>query len=287
MSAIFKKANTAVITGGASGIGLALAQKCVGYGMRVLVADWDVETLEKAGETLGSAASTVRMDVSKLEDWSGLKDRVTKEFGGQINLLALNAGVGGKTAFEGEGADPAAFQRILNVNLFGVVNGILTLLPLVKEKAAAAATSSPDYKAAIVITGSKQGITNPPGNPAYNASKAAVKSVAEQLSFDLRAQPSISTHLLVPGWTWTALAGAAPGREKPDAPWTPGQVADYLEGKMAEGRFWVICPDNDVDEETDRRRMLWTAGDAVEGRAPLSRWRDEFKGEFEGWMAKK
>ncbi|KAI1654204.1 NAD(P)-binding protein [Daldinia decipiens] len=283
MSAIFKKANTAVITGGASGIGLALAQKCVGYGMRVLVADWDAETLGKAGETLGSAVSTVRMDVSKLEDWSGLKDRVKKEFGGQINLLALNAGVGGKTAFEGEGADPAAFQRILNVNFFGVVNGTLALLPLVKEKAIA----SSDYKAAIVITGSKQGITNPPGNPAYNASKAAVKSLAEQLSFDLRAQSNISTHLLVPGWTWTALAGAAPGREKPDAPWTPAQVADYLEKKMGEGKFWVLCPDNDVDEETDRRRMLWTADDAVNGRPPLSRWRDEYKDEFAEWMAKK
>ncbi|KAF3067502.1 putative oxidoreductase SadH [Daldinia childiae] len=283
MSAIFKKANTAVITGGASGIGLALAQKCVGYGMRVLVADWDSETLGKAGETLGGAASTIRMDVSKLEDWSGLKDRVTKEFGGQINLLALNAGVGGKTAFEGEGADPAAFQRILNVNFFGVVNGTLTLLPLIKEKA----TASSDYKAAIVITGSKQGITNPPGNPAYNASKAAVKSLAEQLSFDLRAQPNISTHLLVPGWTWTALAGAAPGREKPDAPWTPAQVADYLEKRMGEDKFWILCPDNDVDEETDRRRMLWTADDAVNGRSPLSRWRDEYKDEFAAWMAKK
>ncbi|KAI1474133.1 NAD(P)-binding protein [Daldinia eschscholtzii] len=283
MSAIFKKANTAVITGGASGIGLALAQKCIGYGMKVLVADWDAETLGKAGETLGSAASTVRMDVSRLEDWSGLKDRVVKEFGGQINFLALNAGVGAKTAFEGEGADPVAFQRILNVNFFGVVNGILTLLPLVKEKASASA----DYKAAVVITGSKQGITNPPGNPAYNASKAAVKSLAEQLSFDLRAQNNISTHLLVPGWTWTALAGAAPGRQKPDAPWTPTQVADYLEQKMEEGKFWVLCPDNDVDEETDKRRMLWTADDAVKGRPPLSRWRDEYKDEFAAWMAKK
>ncbi|KAI1472117.1 NAD(P)-binding protein [Daldinia caldariorum] len=283
MSAIFKKANTAVITGGASGIGLALAQKCVGYGMRVLVADWGTETLGKAGETLGSAARTVHMDVSKPEDWSRLKDRVTKEFGGQINLLALNAGVNAKTSFEGEGADPAAFQRILNVNFLGIANGILTLLPLVKEKASASA----DYQAAVVITGSKQGITNPPGNPAYNASKAAVKSLAEQLSFDLRAQSNISTHLLVPGWTWTALAGAAPGRQKPEAPWTPAQVADYLEQKMGEGKFWVLCPDNEVDEETDRRRMSWTADDALKGRPPLSRWRDEYKDEFAAWMERK
>ncbi|KAI1799364.1 NAD(P)-binding protein [Daldinia bambusicola] len=283
MSAIFKKANTAVITGGASGIGLALAQKCVGYGMRVLIADDDYESLVKAEDTLGSGASTVYMDVPEPEDWRRLKDQVTMQFGGQINLLALNAGVSAKTAFEGEAAEPGEFRRILDVNFFGVANGILSLLPTIKEKASASA----DYRAAVVITGSKQGITNPPGNPAYNASKAAVKSLAEQLSFDLRAHSNISTHLLVPGWTWTALAGAAPGRQKPDAAWTPAQVADYLEQKMGEGKFWVLCPDNDVDEETDRRRMMWSADDAVKGRPPLSRWRDEYKDEFAAWMAKK
>ncbi|OTA65306.1 NAD(P)-binding protein [Hypoxylon sp. EC38] len=285
MSAIFKKANTAVITGGASGIGLALAQKCVGYGMKVLVADWDAKGLDAAKESLGKDASTLRVDVSKVEDWNEIKSRVVKEFGGQINLLALNAGVGLRTSFDGAEADPAAFRKVFDVNFFGVVNGITTLLPLIKEKAAAA-SSSETYEAAIVITGSKQGITNPPGSPAYNASKAAVKSLAEQLSFDLRAQKNIGVHLLVPGWTWTALAGAAPGREKPDAPWTPAQVADYLEKKMGEGQFWVLCPDNDVNEETDRKRMLWSADDAVKGRPPLSRWRDEYKDEFAEWMKK-
>ncbi|KAI1382776.1 NAD(P)-binding protein [Hypoxylon trugodes] len=282
MSTIFKKANTAVITGGASGIGLALAQKCVGYGMRVLVADWDAKGLEDAAKSLGSGVSTARVDVSKVEDWGELKGRVEKEFGGQINLLALNAGIGARTAFEGAEADPSIFRKVLDVNFFGIVNGVSTFLPFIKEKA----SSSSDYQSAIVITGSKQGITNPPGNPAYNASKAAVKSLAEQLSYDLRAQKNINVHILVPGWTWTALAGAASGRAKPEAPWTPAQVVDYLEGKMREGKFWVLCPDNDVDEVTDKKRMLWSAGDAVEGRAPLSRWRDEFKGEFAKWMEK-
>lgn len=202
-------------------------------------------------------------------------------FQGQINLLALNAGVGAKTSFDGAEADPAGFRKVVDTNVFGVVNGISTLLPLIKEK-----SSSADYNAAIVITGSKQGITNPPGNPAYNASKAAVKSLAEQLSFDLRQQPNVDVHLLVPGWTWTALAGAASGGEKPEAAWTPAQVVDYLEGKMKEGQFWVLCPDNDVTEEMDKKRMLWSADDAAKGRPPLSRWRDEFKDEFAAWMAK-
>ncbi|KAI1493023.1 short-chain dehydrogenase/reductase [Biscogniauxia mediterranea] len=279
-AAVFKKLNTAVITGGASGIGLALAKKCVGYGMKVLLADWDAKNLEAAKSSLGQSASTIQMDVSKFEDWSRLKSQVVKDFGGQINLLALNAGVSGRTSFDD--ADPSGFRRILDTNVYGVLNGITALLPLVREGA------SPSSPAAIVITGSKQGITNPPGNPAYNASKAAVKTLAEHLSYDLRGPGShVTVHLLVPGWTWTALAGAAAGGPKPPAAWTPDQVADYLERAVADGRFWVLCPDNDVDEETDRRRMLWTANDAVLGRPPLSRWRDEFRGEFAAWMEKK
>jgi NAD(P)-dependent dehydrogenase (short-subunit alcohol dehydrogenase family) len=83
-----------------------------------------------------------------------------------------------------------------------VINGINAFLPVVKKAAESKPTS-------IVITGSKQGITNPPGNPAYNASKAAVKSLAEQLSWDLKGSNS-SVHLLVPGWTFTGLVSRQP-----------------------------------------------------------------------------
>lgn len=131
------------------------------------------------------------------------------------------------------------------MNLYGVINGIATFLPTVQATAAA------DAPAAIVITGSKQGITNPPGNPAYNASKAAVKAITEHLDFDLRAEKSLSVHLLVPGWTFTGLSGNRPGsgKEKPQGAWWPDQVVDYLEKKMAEGQFWVLCPDDQVTEE--------------------------------------
>jgi short-subunit dehydrogenase len=158
---------------------------------------------------------------------------------------------------------------------------------------------------AVILTGSKQGITNPPGNPAYNASKAAVKSLAEQLSFELRGTKT-SVHLLVPGWTYTTMVcnrnfcltriprhfsnlssqtGSGQGKEKPEGPWLPDQVATYLYDKMAQDQFYVICPDNDVSEETDKKRMLWSVGDIVEGRPPLSRWRDEWKQKAEETMA--
>jgi len=122
---------------------------------------------------------------------------------------------------------------------------------------------------------------------AYNASKFAVRALAEHLSYDMRGS-STSVHLLVPGWTFTGLSGGAPGssKEKPPGAWTGEQVAQRLYDTMKEGKFWALCPDNDVTADTDKRRMLWTAGDAVYGRQPLSRWREEYKDESKEWMEK-
>ncbi|KAK3683868.1 hypothetical protein B0T22DRAFT_483677 [Podospora appendiculata] len=278
-SPVFRPGNTALITGGASGIGRALARKCRSHGMRVLVADWnDALLAQLAADDDDDNIIAFKMDVGKLEDWAQLKSKVDKVFGGKefhptctINLLALNAGVGTKSAWD----DAASFHTVLNTNLFGVINGISTFLPAIK------ATTQPS---AVVITGSKQGITNPPGNPAYNASKAAVKALAEHLSFDLRGEAHISMHLLVPGWTYTGMTGGGNARTKPEGAWTPEQAVDYLQDKMGQGKFYVVCPDNDVSEETDRKRMLWSVGDVVEGRPPLTRWRDEWKDTAQTWM---
>lgn len=134
----------------------------------------------------------------------------------------------------------------------------------------------------VVITGSKQGITQPPGNPAYNASKSAVKSLAESLAHSL-LPTQLSAHLLVPGWTWTKLAGNPTGdKEKPAAAWTSGQVADELFARLDE--FYVVCPDNDVGWELDQARMAWNAGDVLEGRPALSRWHPEYKDKFAAFV---
>ncbi|KAF4777199.1 short-chain dehydrogenase/reductase [Colletotrichum scovillei] len=274
MASFLVPGNTAVITGGASGIGLAIAKKCVSHGMKVLVVDRDTKLLQAAKTVLGETSTTFELDVSLLQDWETLKTEVNTSIGGHIDLLVLNAGIGGKSSW----LDTDSFRKILDTNLYGVINGISSLLPFVG--------SGQSSKSAIVITGSKQGITNPPGNPAYNASKAAVKSLAEHLSFDLK-DTATSVHLLVPGWTFTGLAGAAPGREKPAAAWTAEEVAEYLEKKMTEGLFYILCPDNEVTEEMDRKRMMWSVGDIVEGRPPLSRWRNDYKDEAQAWMAKR
>lgn len=207
------------------------------------------------------------MDVSSLSDWSGLKSSV-EQSGKKLDFLHLNAGIMAK----GDWTDSDYFAKIFAVNFFGVVNGLNTFVPHFENNKA--------ERKAIVVTGSKQGITNPPGNCAYNASKSAVKTITEYLSFDMaKSSPSTSVHLLVPGWTFTGLVGAGSGKEKPAGAWAPEQVADFLYKKMGEDKFYAICPDNDVDWETDRKRMTWTMGDLVYERKPQSRWLEEFKEE--------
>ncbi|KAK0650712.1 putative oxidoreductase YkvO [Lasiodiplodia hormozganensis] len=280
-TSVFAANNTALITGGASGIGLAVAQLCLKHSMRVAIADWNTDTLAKAEEILGRGkVDTYQTDVSKPEAWAKLKNSVLEKFGGNVDFLMLNAGVGMK----GTWGDAECFEKTLATNLFGVINGLNAFVPAFRSAAAANANKP----SAIVITGSKQGITNPPGNPAYNASKAAVKSLAEHLAYDLRTEaPSTSVHLLVPGWTFTGLSGGGPGsaKEKPAGAWSSDQVAAYMYEKMGENKFYIICPDNDVSEETDKKRMLWSVGDVVNGRPPLTRWREEWKGEAEKWMS--
>lgn len=165
----------------------------------------------------------------------------------------------------------------------GVVNGLSVFLPVV--------TASADESRAIIITGSKQGITNPPGakNPAYNASKSAVKSIAEQLNHDLLPNKNISTHLLIPGWTYTSMtgnSGVVSDGKKPKGAWLPEQVAGYMYDKMGNGEFYIICPDDDVSEPLDRARMAWAMGDVMERRPPLSRWNDMWKDVAAEWIEK-
>jgi short-subunit dehydrogenase len=133
----------------------------------------------------------------------------------------------------------------------------------------------------IINTGSKQGITTPPGNPAYNVSKAGVKALTEALQHELRNTEGcqISAHLLIPGHVFTGLTSR--GRaEKPDGAWTPEQTVEFMIGSIDAGDFYILCPDNDVPRQLDERRMLWAAGDIVENRPALSRWHPDYAEAF-------
>ena len=137
----------------------------------------------------------------------------------------------------------------------------------------------------IVNTGSKQGITSPPGNTAYNVSKAAVKALTEGLAHTLRNLPGchISAHLLIPGFTYTGDA-AKRIPVKPAAAWSAEQVAERLVQGLERNEFYILCQDNETTRDQDERRILWAAGDLVENRAALSRWHPDYKDAFDAFM---
>jgi len=135
---------------------------------------------------------------------------------------------------------------------------------------------------AIINTGSKQGITTPPGDTAYNVSKAGVKVITEALAHELRNTPDgrVTAHLLIPGFVFTGFTRARGVTEKPAGAWTPEQVIDFLLPALERGDFYVLCPDNETTRATDEKRIRWAAGDIIENRPALSRWHPEYKDAF-------
>jgi NAD(P)-dependent dehydrogenase (short-subunit alcohol dehydrogenase family) len=140
--------------------------------------------------------------------------------------------------------------------------------------------------AVVVNTGSKQGITTPPGDTAYNVSKAGVKVLTEGLQHALRNTPGckVTAHLLVPGWVHTGLT-AASGAPKPAGAWLPDQIVDVLLARLAKGDFYILCEDNEVTNAVDFKRIQWAAGDITENRPPLSRWHPDYKDAFAKFAA--
>jgi NAD(P)-dependent dehydrogenase (short-subunit alcohol dehydrogenase family) len=207
-------------------------------------------------------------DVSRIEDVSVLEQAVRERFGG-TDILMNNAGIGPDSSSFGPLEN---WQRILAVNLWGVIHGSQIFAPHMIERG---------RPGLIINTGSKQGITTPPGNPAYNVSKAGVKALTEALQHELRNSDGcrISAHLMIPGHVFTGLT--ARGRtEKPDGAWTPEQTVDYMIARIDAGDFYILCPDNDVPRQLDERRMLWAIGDIVENRPALSRWHPDHAEAF-------
>ena len=167
--------NVAVVTGGASGIGLAAARKFIGYGMRVAIADLPGDALAAAERDLGTmgVAMAVPTDVSKPEALKHLEVAVVEAMGG-IDLLMNNAGVQPGSDIFGPAAN---WTRVIETNLLGIVQGTQIIVPGMLARG----------KPGLVInTGSKQGITTPPGDPAYNVAKAGVKAFTEALQHHLR-----------------------------------------------------------------------------------------------------
>jgi NAD(P)-dependent dehydrogenase (short-subunit alcohol dehydrogenase family) len=260
----------AAVTGAAMGIGLAACKRFAALGMRVCMADVLADELQAAGEEVARLASggkrdvlAVPTDVGRPEDVQVLRDAVYGRFG-EVGLLMNNAatrtGGGALRALED-------WQEALRVNFWGVVHGVRAFVPQMIGQG---------EPCLVINTGSKQGITNPPGNLAYNVTKAALKTFTEGLQHELRDTPGcrVSAHLLVPGWTTTGKREHKPGA------WLPDQVIEVLVAGLVRGDFYIMCPDDEVTPEMDRRRILWAAGDITENRPPLSRWHPDHADAF-------
>ena len=295
MAQSFATGGVAVITGGASGIGRAAARRAAQAGMRIVLIDVnDAKLAATAAELAGVVGSdNVWAELLSVADpvaMAGLAQLV--EIGwGAPSLLMNNA------AFFVSGGAGGILDPIENwlqtfaVNVIGPVNGVQAFLPGMLKA---------DRPGVIVNTGSKQGLTNPPGNPAYNTSKAAVNAYPQNLARDLRERAGagdlrkgesardfrkgesagVSAHLLIPGWTTTGEA------EHRSGAWLPEQVVDYMDAAIGRDEFFILCPDDETPSEIDHKRILWNAMDIIENRPALSRWHKDWKDKFAEFMTR-
>lgn len=258
--------NLAVVTGGASGIGLAAARALAARGMRITLVDRPGDALDAAAAAIDGATAHA-VDVADAAAMRELAGQV-----GSVSVLMNNAGIGaGGEVFAGQ----ETWQRVIDVNLLGVLHGIQGFAPAMIEGTA---------PGLVINTGSKQGITQPPGNTAYNVSKAGVKALTEGLAHSLRERTGerVTAHLLIPGFTYTGMTSPRP--EKPAGAWTPEQVVDLMLERVARGDFYILCPDNETTPDQDAKRIAWAAADITENRPALSRWHPDHAAAFARYM---
>ena len=260
----------ALVTGAASGIGLAAARRLAALGLKVCLVDLPGAALEAAAKSVAGGIACPA-DVSKLDQLQALEAHV-RASAGTVSVLMNNAGIQPGSAISGPLAN---WERVIEVNLWGVIHGTRTFLP------AMIAGGKPGL---VVNTGSKQGITTPPGDPAYNVAKAGVKVFTEQLQHELRNLPgcAVEARLLIPGHVHTAIGGQMRA-EKPAGAWTGEQTVDFMLAALDAGDFYILCPDNEVPRALDEKRIAWAAGDIIQNRPPLSRWHKDHKAAFEAF----
>ena len=269
-SQLFSKGQVALVTGAALGIGRAAAIEFAKRGMSIVAIDLAGDDLSSLENELNGIASNsdqvlcIEADLSQANAMVQIQSRVNDVFG-SVNVLMNNAVTREGRTFDGT---TDQWKQLFDVNVWALVDASRRFLPDMLDSG---------QRSAIINVGSKQGITNPPGTPAYNMAKAAVKAFTEQLEHDLRNNDlnkgQVTSHLLVPGWTTTGK------NEHKQGAWLPDQVVDYMIKAINNQSFYIVCPDDEVSKDMDNRRIIWGAEDITHNRPPLSRWHTDFKGD--------
>jgi len=218
---------TAFVTGGASGIGLALGQAFAAAGLNVMLADIEPEALTAAVETIRLITPNVRGVTCDVADPAGVEHAAQAAFAafGKVHIVCNNAGVGG-----GSGIDTIALDTwrwVLDVNLMGVVHGISSFLPHIRGHGEGGH---------IVNTASMAGMNSGLGFSPYSASKFAVVNISEGLFTQLKPL-GIGVTVLCPGFVRTRISDSARNRPdrygKPHIP-DPATAAGQLAAHLAE-----------------------------------------------------
>lgn len=301
-SQLLQADNVAVVTGASSGIGRAASLFFAQKGLHVWMVDIDAEELPLAKdyvETTAGSDGKVFAEIVDVSDATAVEALSQKVFSvsGKVNILMNNAAIHAATDdYATALGDVTAIRKVLDVNTFGPIHGCVSFVPKMKDS---------KETGIIINTGSKQGITMPPGNCSYNVSKAALKCYTEALEHELRNLDGgrLRAALLVPGWVNTSIqrkylkvqalnrgevldeGSVFFSEDKPQSgAWMPSQVIQFMVDELDKGRFYIICPDNDVDRETDNIRMTWTMQDITMNRPPLSRWHPEYAEQFSAFL---
>jgi NAD(P)-dependent dehydrogenase (short-subunit alcohol dehydrogenase family) len=249
------KSRVAVITGAASGIGRALAERCAREGMKVILADVEPGALADAEANLQAAGGTVlavRTDVSQAKEVEALAQKTLEAFGA-VHLLCNNAGVAtsGTVVWESSLTD---WEWVIGVNLWGVIHGVRSFVPIMLAQ---------DTQCHIVNTASLSGLISFPRGSVYAVTKHGVVTLSESLHHELTERGGkVKVSVLCPGLVRTRIVDCA--RNRPDrlaatapmgpveaAGWEtlrqqvqtgmpPAQVADAVFQAIREERFYIL-----------------------------------------------
>ncbi len=218
----------AVVTGAASGIGRAMAERFAAEGMKVVLSDVEEAALRHTAQEMtarGATVLAVRTDVAHAEEVAALAERTRAAFGA-VHVLCNNAGVGiGGMMWEHSLAD---WEWVLGVNLWGVIHGCRTFVPIMLEQGG---------EAHIVNTASMAGLVSTPLMSIYNVTKQGVVALSETLQHDLSLKGSaIKVSVLCPGFVATAIADADRNRPgKAEAAPAFAQMQPLIRAAVAAG----------------------------------------------------